>query len=883
MGGASTDMTLRWATGEEAAQPPAPPASPPVDVFEALDSFARTGDTAPYVAAALVALVVFAAAALLALRIVRAPRESRGASCGIAAVCAVMLAAGIAAASCIVAREARAAEAGEPTLSVTAPLSLTAVYSPREDVVRIPDSAIENVGDVAVCLRSVGFSAAFGVSGAWTLSAALPGDSSPSTLARLMPAYDGSSCEPIAPAYIGAGEAATFSWSTDFSGEAAQSLIGSKLGTATYEFAAADLPLTGSIAVEGSPDVGETLTAVLSGVPDDADMGVTWTRATPALVDFGVTTIGPGDRVSRDVAVRTSGAKLVYELAFMPDTVFYVDVLEDGVLLTRKIHRYGGEGRFEVELDPGRYTIEARMARPSYSPIEVGCMFVEMPSETSVVARDSFTYTTTSDDVDCSFVAAARDVSGTYDGELASAPFGPIAGTPRVDAVATLYADGTLAFTRGEPASALADAHGAVVGQWAGFERNPYYATANVPWHAFRAQVASVEFVDAVAPFSTAFWFASMPNLARADVGKLDMSRATSIASMFKDCPGLVSLEGVASWDVSRVSNMGYAFFGCSSLPELDASGWSTSSLGAMQAMFSGCSSLASIEGIGTWDVDDVALFASVFAGCRSLSSLDVSAWNTAGATSTRMLFSGCESLESTGDLRGWDMSQVADASAMFSGCSRLASFGDISAWRVTALQRADQMFSGCAAMPSFDLGEWSTPSLTSCMAMFEGCASARFIDIAGFDTTGVKTVVSGPNSYTSGMTRFFGSSEPGSRLSSLTKVTLGALFDKAGDGVGVPDDIVSGDRIVSARALLPDQRDTVADASRRWYVVGADGTPQGDGFDPADLPDRTAAAYTCFAPSRPASSEAEADDAPGISGVADVSGGLDGGMGGEP
>lgn len=126
-----------------------------------------------------------------------------------------------------------------------------------------------------------------------------------------------------------------------------------------------------------------------------------------------------------------------------------------------------------------------------------------------------------------------------------------------------------------------------------GFEGATYNIAAEVPWIMFASLVSDVEFVNDVAPISTAYWFASFSRLAAFDAnGHLDMSKAVNAKGMFSGCSSLRSVN-MDGWDVGNLTQVDGIFEGCSQLSEvkgfnvvirsLHSSGHTVSGLAALQ------------------------------------------------------------------------------------------------------------------------------------------------------------------------------------------------------------------------------------------------------------------------------------------------------------
>ena len=123
------------------------------------------------------------------------------------------------------------------------------------------------------------------------------------------------------------------------------------------------------------------------------------------------------------------------------------------------------------------------------------------------------------------------------------------------------------------------------------------------PWYAdARTTVTNVVFDRSFRnyrPDSCAKWFQDFTSLtAIYRISNLDVSRATSLNSMFQNCSALTTL-GIESFDTERVMDMGYMFYGCTNLRTIYASdAFTTDRLSDTEnRMFVGCNSLVSGHG----------------------------------------------------------------------------------------------------------------------------------------------------------------------------------------------------------------------------------------------------------------------------------------------
>lgn len=107
----------------------------------------------------------------------------------------------------------------------------------------------------------------------------------------------------------------------------------------------------------------------------------------------------------------------------------------------------------------------------------------------------------------------------------------------------------------------------------------------------------------------------------------LDVSKITTMNSMFKSCCGLETITGIEDWDTSNIKNMSSCFCDCSSLKTLNLNNWNTSNVTNMSNIFNNCIALEEIN-VSNWNVSKVEDFTGAFNKCSSLKQLNLSKWN---------------------------------------------------------------------------------------------------------------------------------------------------------------------------------------------------------------------------------------------------------------
>ncbi len=149
-------------------------------------------------------------------------------------------------------------------------------------------------------------------------------------------------------------------------------------------------------------------------------------------------------------------------------------------------------------------------------------------------------------------------------------------------------------------------------------------------------EITSVTVVDSgIQPKSTANWFAltKPESLASVDVSKLNTSKTTTMASMFKGCSTLTTVGDLSNWNTASVTDMSHMFEGCTGLASIgDISDWNTSNVTTMDSTFAGCASLDSLGNLSKWNDNTASVInmTSMFKDCANLTA-DCSHWTVKG------------------------------------------------------------------------------------------------------------------------------------------------------------------------------------------------------------------------------------------------------------
>ena len=117
---------------------------------------------------------------------------------------------------------------------------------------------------------------------------------------------------------------------------------------------------------------------------------------------------------------------------------------------------------------------------------------------------------------------------------------------------------------------------------------------SGVPWRDYRGSVYYVEVVDEISPTTMREWFEYF-GCSTMDLRKINTSNVVDMGWAFYKCSSLQELN-ISTWDTSRVQDMGYMFSDCSYLPSIDVTHFDTSHVTSVNKMFNNCNSLTELD-----------------------------------------------------------------------------------------------------------------------------------------------------------------------------------------------------------------------------------------------------------------------------------------------
>ena len=566
--------------------------------------------------------------------------------------------------------QAYADETPGTTKTVTATQKITATFS-ADGTITVPDTQVQNGLDYTITIDDVSIESEYSFVSDWF--------------------FDGMEEEiTIAP-----GKSMLMSWNAPSkvpaSFEAEEEV---HVGTIIYTYSYTVPALTGSIEIEGTPEVGQTLTAQVSDLPStisESDLAYAWYVVAD---DGALTPIEGATSKTYEVAEQYAGKKLT---CVATDTTGYYKGTLQAEPVTIKSPLTGS-----VSITQDGVVVEEAEAETEL----VATLSDEVPEDANptyawYVSEDGENFTLIEGAMDASFTPDASYVDKYIKVEVASELYsGVLTSTNKVKitpvkiAFVVLSGDDTAGYdmyfckretvpaandtikiddTTGEVSAALV---------YTGVEDT----SESVPWASKLRYVKNVTIADDnIQPVSTAVWFnapeeggsiPSTPVTKFVGLSKLDTSNVTDMQGMFCQCAYLESID-LTGWDTSNVTDMSYLFFNCWSLREINVNSLDTSSVKDMSFMFYnalGASYSPTSLDLSNWSTVNVENMQEMFDYCQFIQELKVTVdethWNTSKVTNMAWMFADASSL--TLDCSNWNVSSIVDYGGFNSGASKV-------------------------------------------------------------------------------------------------------------------------------------------------------------------------------------------------------------------
>lgn len=155
-------------------------------------------------------------------------------------------------------------------------------------------------------------------------------------------------------------------------------------------------------------------------------------------------------------------------------------------------------------------------------------------------------------------------------------------------------------------------------------DQDAFTYSGSCPWNRNRQLVKHVEFKDIICPKNMSYWFYDMSNLTSIDFGLLDLSRVSSMYSLFNRCSRLKTLD-LSSFSTSTVTNIGYMFANTDIESIVLPDTFVTTNVTNMSYLFYYCSKLGEVVLPSNFVIKSGVDVRNMFNGCSSLKSIVLS------------------------------------------------------------------------------------------------------------------------------------------------------------------------------------------------------------------------------------------------------------------
>ena len=201
-----------------------------------------------------------------------------------------------------------------------------------------------------------------------------------------------------------------------------------------------------------------------------------------------------------------------------------------------------------------------------------------------------------------------------------------------------------------------------------------------------------------------------------ANIINWDVSNVTNMSGMFISASSFN--QPLTNWDVSSVTSMDYMFYGASSFNQ-PLTNWDVSSVTNIAEMFRDATSFN--QPLNNWDVSSVTAMNTMFYNASSFNQ-PLDNWDVSSVINMAFMFRSASSFNQP--LNNWNVSNVTNMFAIF---SRASSFNQpLDNWDVSSVTNIDYMFYNPSNSSSFNqpLNNWDVSNVTSMAYMFYGASS---------------------------------------------------------------------------------------------------------------------------------------------------------------
>lgn len=144
-------------------------------------------------------------------------------------------------------------------------------------------------------------------------------------------------------------------------------------------------------------------------------------------------------------------------------------------------------------------------------------------------------------------------------------------------------------------------------------------------------------------------------------------SKCINAPNMFTSCSKLAEINGVETWDVSKVENISGMLYGCSSLTHFDFSYLDCSSTNSLSIFTYNCTNLTGVIDLSRNTFEKLEWCGNAFGNCAKITKIDMSNANPTSLKEINAAFSGCTALQEI-DISKMDFSHVTKYQSIFNG-----------------------------------------------------------------------------------------------------------------------------------------------------------------------------------------------------------------------
>ena len=221
----------------------------------------------------------------------------------------------------------------------------------------------------------------------------------------------------------------------------------------------------------------------------------------------------------------------------------------------------------------------------------------------------------------------------------------------------------------------------------------------------------------------------------------VDTSKVTNMSYMIYECSSLTWLN-LSSFDTSNVTNMACMFEWSNKLQSLDVSSFNTSNVTGMYQMFK-YYNWTSLD-LSNFDTSKVINMNAIFAWCRDLENLNLSWWDFRKVATTNWWHT--DGLMYKLWFYGWDKLRKLNMTNAKFTWSLLRAFDDLNKLEEIKLDwvntewvtNMSYMFDDCRSLKNLDVSSFDTSNVTDMSYMFFYCNSLTWLDLSNFDTSKV-------------------------------------------------------------------------------------------------------------------------------------------------